>query len=205
MAGAPLLRGLLVAGWLYWTANAALTALLVPFVAGRHGSGAVVGWLVAGLGVGHLGGALLSRRLVLRFPARALLAAGYAAVGVAFLVLFTASSVAVALVAVTAAGVPGAVALVVSVQRVQMGTGDAVRGRVVAAFQAGDALAALTGAVLGPAVAVLFGLAAALPALCGLLLLAAVVAARLPAEGSLPVAELASTGREEAADPVYLT
>ncbi|MFF5072941.1 hypothetical protein ACFY2R_17580 [Micromonospora olivasterospora] len=83
-------------------------------------------------------------------------------------------------------------ALVVSVHRVQTATGDAVRGRVAAAFQAGDAVAALIGAALGPAVAALFGLAVALPALCGLVLLTAVVAARLPAERSLSVAESAA-------------
>ncbi|MEV0808824.1 MFS transporter [Micromonospora sp. NPDC050200] len=103
IARTPVLRGLLVTSWLYWTANAALTVLLIPYATERlDASGAVVGWLVAGLGVGHLVGSLLSRTLVARYPTRTVLAGAYAGVGAAFLVMFSTTSVPVALAAVLA-------------------------------------------------------------------------------------------------------
>lgn len=54
------LRGLLAGSWLYWTANAGLTALLVPFATERlHASGRAVGYLITGLGIGYLCGSAL--------------------------------------------------------------------------------------------------------------------------------------------------
>jgi hypothetical protein len=44
---APLLRGLLATSWVYWTGNAALTVLLVPFTAARlPGSRQALGYLM---------------------------------------------------------------------------------------------------------------------------------------------------------------
>jgi predicted MFS family arabinose efflux permease len=173
----PLLRGLLATSWVYWTANAALTALLIPFVAARlHSSGQALGYLIAGLGVGYLCGSAISRVLISRHATRTILAAAYASVGLCFLVMFTATALPIALVAVTASGVPGAVAQVVTGHRLQTSTPDAVLGRVSAAFHTSDAVAAVTGALVAPAVAALAGLGTALSAFSAAVLVTAALA-----------------------------
>jgi MFS family permease len=184
VTGTPVLRGLLLSSWAYWTANAALTALLVPFVAGRlHGSGQALGYLIAGLGAGYLCGSALSGHLIARWATRTVLTVAYSSVGLCFLVMFTATTLPVALVAVTAGGVPGAVAQVATGHRVQASTPDSVLGRVSAAFHTSDAVAAVTGALAAPAVVALAGLGTALR-----LLSAAVLGAAMIAWVALPTA-----------------
>lgn len=170
----PVLRAVLAGSCLYWTANAALTALLVPFVADRlHAGSGAVGYLVTGLGVGYLAGTALTRRLMSRGPR--VIAAGYGLVGVCFLVLVTAPALPVAVVAVTASGLPGAVALAATGYCLQVAAPDAVRGRVVAAFRTSDALAAVAGAVAGPALAAVAGLEPAMVVFAGAVPAAAVL------------------------------
>ncbi|GAA1897513.1 MFS transporter [Asanoa iriomotensis] len=163
LARTPLLRGLAVASCLYWTANAALTALLFPFAADRLGaSGRVIGWLIAALGVGYLVGSALSRLIILRYATRTVLTAGYALVGLCFVVAFTATSVPRALVAIGLSGVPGAITQIATVHRLQLSAPDAILGRIAAAFHLTDALASVTGALLAPALVAAAGLAPAL-------------------------------------------
>jgi len=177
----PLLPALLLAGCLFWTANAALTALLAPFVALRlHSSGRAVGYLIAGLGLGYVGGSTLAKALIARCATGRLLTAAYATVGACFLVTFGTTSLPIAVVALTAAGVPGAVAQIVVAHTVQSSTPDAVLGRTAAAFSTSDCVAAVAGALLGPAVAAFTGLGVALDVLSALILLAAVLMAVLP-------------------------
>jgi predicted MFS family arabinose efflux permease len=183
--GTPMLRGLLTTSWLFLAANAALTALLVPFVAARLGRPAAVGVLVSGLGAGYLAGSALSRVLLDRGSTRTVLVCAYAAVGVCFLVLFNARTLAVALGALSLAGVPGAVLLVVVGHRMQTATPAEALGRVASAFAASDAFATLAGAVLGPALVALAGLAVAVNAFSAAVVLAAIAAAALiPAQGT---------------------
>ena len=177
IARTPLLRGLLITSWSYWTLNAALTVLLIPFVAVRlHSSGRTLGYLIAGLGAGYLCGAALSRILVHRYPARVILVVAYASVGACFLVMFTATALPIALVAVTAAGVPGAVVQIAVGQFRPTSTPDAVLGRVSAVFYTSDCVAAVAGALVAPAVVALTGLAAALDSLSILVLVTAATA-----------------------------
>ncbi|MEV0720934.1 MFS transporter, partial [Asanoa sp. NPDC050611] len=176
----PVLRGMAVASCLYWTANAALTALLIPFVVDGLGrSGRVVGWLIAALGLSYLVGAAIARRLILRHATRTLLAFGYAAVGACFVVAFTATSVPRALVAVGLSGVPGAVTQIATAHRLQVSTPDAVLGRVASAFHLSDALAAVAGAVVGPGLLALAGLRPALITLSLAVVAAGLLAAAL--------------------------
>src|SRR5215217_7513071 len=77
--GTPILRGLLATSWLFLAANAAVTALFVPFVADRMDAPpSSVGVLISGLGVGYLIGSALSKVLLDRCPTRAVLVCAYA-------------------------------------------------------------------------------------------------------------------------------
>ncbi len=159
----PVLRRLLAATWAFWTLNAALTALLVPFVVNRlRVPGADVGYLVSGLGVGYLAGSAFAGRLVRRWPPGTVLAASYAACGCCFLLMFHAPTLPAAVAATAAVGVPGAVALVATQYRLQATTPPEVRARVGAAFYASDAVAAIAGALLAPVVTATTGLSPAL-------------------------------------------
>ncbi|MFI6071634.1 MFS transporter [Actinoplanes sp. NPDC051343] len=178
VARRPVLRAIMAGSCLYWTANAGLTALLVPFVAGRlHAGGAAVGYLVTGLGLGYLAGSALARRLLVRGPR--VVAVAYALAGVCFLVLVTAPTLPVAVAAVTASGLPGAAALAATGHCLQVEAPDALRGRVSAAFRTSDALAAIAGAVTAPALVALAGLGGALIGLASTVLVAALLTDRL--------------------------
>ncbi|MGN9907575.1 MFS transporter [Phytohabitans sp. LJ34] len=180
IARTPSLRGLLASSCLYWTANAALTALLVPFVTQQlHASGRAVGNLITGLGIGYLLGAALSRKLIVHHHARTIIAIGYATVGLCFLVMFTTTSLPVAVAAATASGLPGAAALVATGHHLQTSTPDQVRGRVSAAFHTSDALAAVGGALAAPAVVALVDLSMGLIIFSLTVLIAALMAAIL--------------------------
>ncbi len=176
----PLLRGLLVSSWLYWTGNAALTALLVPFTATQlHSSGQALGYLIAGLGVGYLGGSAISRPLLIRYSTRSILTVAYTSVGLCFLVLVNATAVPVAVAAATAAGVPGAVALIAVGHRLQTATLNATLGRVSAAFYTSDAIAAVVGAFTAATIVALTALGAALNLFSAVVTLTGMVASIL--------------------------
>jgi MFS family permease len=130
LAGTPLLRGLLISSWAYWTVNAAATVLLVPFVVRRlGGQGQDIGYLIAGLGVGYLIGSAASRPVITRYPARSILVTAYAAVGACFLALFNAPTLPAAVAAAALTGIPGAVATVATQRGIQASAPDAVLGR----------------------------------------------------------------------------
>ena len=85
---------------LFLTANAGLTALLVPFAVDRlQAPGYVVGYLISGLGVGYLIGAALSTRAATWLGTRDLLALTQFATAAAFFALFNAPSISWAVVA----------------------------------------------------------------------------------------------------------
>lgn len=186
VARTPLLRGLLITSWSYWTLNAALTALLIPFVAVRlHSSGRTLGYLIAGLGAGYLCGSAVTKLLISRYGIRVLLVVAYASVGACFLVMFSTTAPPLAVLAATAAGVPGAVVQIAVGQFRQTSTPDAVLGRVSAVFFTSDCVAAIAGALAAPVAVAPAGLAAALDALSIMLLVTAVVAAvLLPSAGT---------------------
>jgi hypothetical protein len=168
------LRALLVGSCLYWTANAGLTALLVPFVVGRlQAGGEAVGYLVTGLGVGYLAGSAGTRRLLVRGPG--VIAGAYALVGVCFLVLVTARTLPVAVVAVTVSGLPGAAALAATGYCLQVAAPGALRGRVSGAFRTSDALAAVAGALAAPLLVAGAGLEGALVVLAAAVPVAALL------------------------------
>lgn len=166
-------RGLLATNSLYLLANAALTALLVPFGVTRLGGSMEVGYLLSALGLGFLLGAPVSRRLADRHPARTTVAAGQALVAAAFALLFNSTALPLALVSAVLLGLP-AVTVLVSVQSwVQRTTPEGLLGRVTSAFLTMEAAATMLGAFAGPAASELFGMTAALNAACAVALLSA--------------------------------
>ncbi|WP_051802165.1 MFS transporter [Actinocatenispora sera] len=163
VARSRLLRGMLGTALVFGTANAALTALLVPLVAVRLGNpGSDVGYLLGGLGVGYLAGAAISRRIVARYPTRTVLAVCYLAIGAGYLVMVDAPTLLVATIGTALAGAPGATMLVATQHRLQVETPNAVLGRARAAFSAADALGLVAGSLVAPAAVALTGLPVAL-------------------------------------------
>ncbi|WP_433383817.1 MFS transporter [Actinoplanes sp. CA-142083] len=174
----PLLRGLLASSWAFWTGNAALTALLVPFTATRlHSSGQALGYLIAGLGIGYLAGSMISGRVILRHTTRTIVSVAYTSVGLCFFVMVNATTLPVAVAAATAAGVPGVVALTAIGHRLQADTPNAILGRVSATFFTSDAMAALAGALVATAVVDVVNLDTALHIFSALVLLTGPLAA----------------------------
>ncbi|TYB50630.1 MFS transporter [Nonomuraea sp. PA05] len=184
---APATRGLLAADGVYLLANAALTALLIPFGVARLGGSTEVGYLLSALGLGFLLGAPVSRRLVDRFAPRRVISIAQALAGVAFLLLFNSTTLPAALAAAALLGLPGVTVLVAIQTYVQRATPGRLLGRVTAAFLTVEAAATMTGAFAGPALSELSGLPVALNAACAVTLLSSLVTLCLVPPSSRPV------------------
>jgi predicted MFS family arabinose efflux permease len=176
IAGHRVLRGVLLGQTIFLTANAGLTALLVPFTVERlHAPGYVVGYLISGLGAGYLIGAALSTRALTWLSIRDLLAVTQLGTAAAFFALFNAPNVPIAIGAAVLIGLPGSILLITAQTTIQRTTPQPVLGRVGALFFAGDSLALLIGALAAPAVTTIL----ALPLTLNLVAAAAVLAAVL--------------------------
>ncbi|GAA3550009.1 MFS transporter [Nonomuraea rosea] len=183
---AAVTRALLATNSLYLLANAALTALLVPFAVTHLGGSVQVGYLLSALGLGFLVGAPISRRIVDRFATRPALATGQALVAGAFALLFNSSSLPLALAAAVLLGLPGVTVLVAVQTRMQRATPEGLLGRVSSVFLTAEAAATMIGALAGPAVSELSGLPVALNAACALTLLSALLTLWLLPKGATP-------------------
>ncbi|MEV0616325.1 MFS transporter [Nonomuraea sp. NPDC050404] len=171
----PATRALLATNAVYLLANAALTALLIPFGVATFGGTTGVGYLLSALGLGFVVGAPVSRRLVDRFAPRPTIATAQALVGGAFLLMFNATSLPVAMTAAFLLGLPGVTVLVAVLTHVQRAAPGEYLGRVTAAFLTVEAAANLIGALAGPALSELAGLPVALNAACAVTFLSALV------------------------------
>ena len=168
------LRGILLGQTIFLTANAGLTALLVPFVVDRlHAPGYVVGYLISGLGAGYLIGAALSTKAASRLGTRDLLALTQFATAAAFFALFNAPSILWAVVAAALIGLPGSILLITAETTIQRTAPIAMLGRIGALFFAADSLALLIGALAAPAATLLLGLPPTLNLLAAFAVLAA--------------------------------
>jgi MFS family permease len=169
------LRGILIGQTVFLTANAGLTALLVPFTVDRlHTNGYVVGYLIAGLGAGYLLGAALSTSAARLLHTRELLVATQLATAAAYFALFNAPDVPIAIVAAGLIGVPGSILLITAETTIQRTAPSAVLAGVGALFFAADSLALLIGALTAPAATLLAGLPLTLNLLATLAVAAAV-------------------------------
>jgi predicted MFS family arabinose efflux permease len=166
------LRGILLGQTIFLTANAGLTALLVPFTVDRlHAPGYVVGYLISGLGAGYLIGAALSTKAWLSIRNR--LALTQFATAAAFFLLFNAPNIPVAIVAAGLIGLPGSILLITAQTTIQRTAPAAMLGRIGALFFAADSLALLVGALVAPAVTLALGLPLTLNLLAAFAVLAA--------------------------------
>lgn len=149
----PVARALLPITVIFLAANASLSAVLIPLGVQRLGGSEHTGFLLSCLGVGFLIGAPVLRALLDRVQPRTLLAASLTATAVAYVVLFAASSLTIALPAAVAIGMFGSMSEVIPLTAMQRVIPNAVLGRVSAVFLAGEAAATLIGAVAGPILA----------------------------------------------------
>ncbi|MFB6719765.1 MFS transporter [Kribbella sp. NPDC056345] len=167
------LRGVLLGQTLFLTANAGLTALLVPFTVERlHAPGATIGYLISGLGAGYLLGAALSSKAQSWLGIRELLAATQLATATAFFLLVNAPNVTSAIGAAVLIGLPGSILLITAETAIQRTAPAEMLARIGALFFAADSLALIIGALAAPAVTLLIGLPLTLNAVAGFAVIA---------------------------------
>ncbi|WP_165956911.1 MFS transporter [Kribbella antibiotica] len=167
------LRGILLGQTLFLTANAGLTALLVPFTVERlHAPGATIGYLISGLGAGYLLGAAISAKAQSWLGIRELLVATQLATAAAFFLLVNSPSVALAVGAAVLIGLPGSVLLITAETTIQRSAPAEMLARIGALFFAADSLALIIGALAAPAITLLIGLPATLNAVAGFAVIA---------------------------------
>jgi MFS family permease len=155
LLGQPVARALFPVTLLFLTGNASLSAVVIAFGMRRLGGSVHTGYLLFALGAGVLLSGPVLRRMR---KARHLLVACLLGDAVAYLVLFTSSSLRVALPAAVVIGLLGTLCQVVPLTVVQRAYPNEVLGRVCAAFVTGEAVATLAGAVGGPFIAQAAGL-----------------------------------------------
>ena len=146
----PAARALLPVTVIFLTANASLSAVLIPLGIQRLGGSEHTGFLLSSLGAGFLLGAPVIRVLLDRAQPRNLLAASLTATAGAYFLLFTSSSLATALPAAVAVGMFGSISLLTPQTVIQRVIPNAILGRVSAVFLTGEAAATLIGALTGP-------------------------------------------------------
>jgi predicted MFS family arabinose efflux permease len=146
----PVARALLPVTVIFVTANASLGAVLIPFGVRRLGGSEHTGLLLSCLGAGYLLGAPVIRAFLDRAEPRNLLTASLTATAGAYFLLFTSSSLAIALPAAMAVAVSGSMSQVIQQTVLQRVIPGAALGRVSAVFLTGEAAATLTGSVAGP-------------------------------------------------------
>ncbi|MGW4207775.1 MFS transporter [Lentzea sp. NPDC004789] len=142
-------RALLPLTGVFLAANAALSALLVPFGMRDLGGSTQVGVVLSALGAGFLGGAVVVRWLD-RVQVRTVLAGAQLATAAGFALLFSARELGAAAGAAVVIGVFGSVTVVVPRIALQRVVGNGRLGRVSAVFLMVEAFATLAGALAGP-------------------------------------------------------
>jgi MFS family permease len=146
----PVAVALLPVMVVFLTANASLSAVLIPFGIRQLGGTAHTGLMLSCLGAGYLLGAPVTRTFLDRAQPRNLLTASLTANAGAYFLLFTSSSLATALPAAVAVAMCGSMSLIIQQTTLQRVIPDAVLGRVSAVFLTGAAAAALVGSAAGP-------------------------------------------------------
>lgn len=176
VARSKILQGILLANGIFLTANAGLTALLVPFTVERlDAPGQTVGYLISGLGAGFLLGAAISPKALTWLGIRDLLITTQLGTGAGFFALFNATSVGWAIAAAVLIGLPGSILLITAETTVQRVAPTELLGRIGALFFAMDSLTVIIGAIAAPMLVTLAGLPLALNLIAAFAVLAAPV------------------------------
>lgn len=169
-----ILRGILAGNGVFLTANAGLTALLVPLTVERlHAPGYAIGYLISGLGAGFLVGAAISAKAQTWLSVRNLLITTQLATAAAFFALVNAPGITWAIAAAALIGIPGSVLLITAETTVQRITPTGMLARIGALFYAMDSLSVIAGALIASALIKLAGLPTTLNLLAAAALLAA--------------------------------
>ena len=177
----PGLRTLFGVAAVFFTGNAILTALLVPYLRAVLDTGAQsLGVLFGTLGLGFLLGAPASRLVVGRASDRTTIAASLGALAVVFAVTFNVPQLAGDVVLFTLIGPPAVCFLVTADTSITRRTPDRVQGRVSSAYLAVQGLATLSGLVGGSLLGQEFGIVATMDAAAGLIAVSAACALLLP-------------------------
>jgi MFS family permease len=164
-----LLRGLLVVTALFYLANGALTALLVPFARTQlHADTARYAYLLAALGIGYLFGAPLARLLIDRFSARAAVLVSVPWLAICLALAFGPREYPITLASFTLAGAPTVVLLIAVQTAYQHQTPERMLGRVAAAFLTVEMAVSVLGASTASSLAEESGL---MPVITGCILL----------------------------------
>lgn len=161
LRSSPAGRGLLAVQLAFFTANGALSAVLIPFGMQRLGGSTQTGLLMAALGIGFLLGAPLLRIVLDRVQPRHALAVSLGVTAVGYPAMFTTTDLYVVLPAAVILGLAGVITLSVPTTTVQRVTENAVLGRINSVFLSSAAAATLVGAITGPFLAQLLGLGGA--------------------------------------------
>jgi predicted MFS family arabinose efflux permease len=174
----PPLRRLLRVTAVFYLANGAVTALLVPFARSELQAGAAAfGYLLTALGVGYVVGTLFARRIINRFSTQGAVVACVPLLAGCYLLAFQPVDYAATLVGFAAAGAPAVVLLVAVQTEYQRRTPDVLLGRVAAAFLTVEMTVSVIGAGIGCLLADRVGI---LPVIDLALLVLAVLGLTLP-------------------------
>ena len=172
------LRGLLRVTAIFYLANGAVTALLVPYARSElQASAAAFGYLLASLGVGYVVGSLLAGRVLERITPQGAVGVSVPLLGVCYLLAFQPENYAASLIGFGAAGAPAVLLLVAVHTAYQQRTPDALLGRVAAAFLTVEMAVSVTGAGIGSLLAEQVGV---LPVIDVALLVLGVLGLSLP-------------------------
>jgi MFS family permease len=133
--GQRLLRGLIVVTAVFYLANGALTALLVPFARTQLNADTHrYGYLLAALGVGYLFGAPLARTLIDRWSTRSAVLVSVPWLAACLGLAFGSRYYPLTIAAFALAGAPAVVLTIAVATAYQRHTPDCLLGRVTAAF-----------------------------------------------------------------------
>lgn len=144
------LRRLLRVTAIFYLANGAVTALLVPYARSVLGASAgSFGYLLAALGLGYIVGTIFARRTIARLTSNGAVAVCVPLLAGCYLLAFQPENYLATLVGFAAAGAPAVVLLVAVQTECQRRTPDALLGRVTAAFLTVEMAVSVAGAAIG--------------------------------------------------------
>lgn len=188
----PVLRVLFTCIAITSIGEGVMSAVFVPFVTRVVGGGSVeYGWILSAQAVGGILGSVAMARVAGALPPARWLGIGGILFGLLDLAIFYAPlvvpGVTPVLILMVLVGLPGAAMMVTLVSLLQQSTEDAYRGRVLGAFGATSAIAALLGSALGGSLGDHVGIVQMLTVQgAGYMLAGWLVLARLPVEQRPP-------------------